>query len=223
VPREARRLLEECLQKDPKQRLRDIGDAKRLMESGASSDAVTVPLGGTTSRRLVAWIAAAAAVLAIGLVGVSWIAYRATRPVERPLMRLTDDLDAEVFLDAQNGPAVAISPNGARLAYVSRGSDGKTHLSARLLESSKSTALSGTEGAAAPFFSPDSRWIAFFADQKLKKISVEGGAAVTLCDAASARGAFWGEDGNILFSSQRTPLMRVSSSGGTPHPANGIR
>jgi serine/threonine-protein kinase len=165
-----------------------------------------------------AW--AAAAVMTLAAIGTAWIAWRATRPAEHPLMRFTDDLGAEVDLAASEGPAVAISPDSARLAYVSRDADGKTHLSLRLLENSKSTALSGTEGAAAPFFSPDSRWIAFFADRKLKKISVEGGAAVTLCDAVtSVRGGFWGEDGNILFSNQRTPLLRVSSSGGTPHPA----
>ena len=77
-------------------------------------------------------------------------------------MRFTDDLGAEVDLGASVGPAVAVSPDGARFAYVSRSSEGIAHLSMRLLDNSKSTVLSGTEGAAAPFFSPDSRWIAFF-------------------------------------------------------------
>src|SRR5260221_5278772 len=71
-----------------------------------------------------------------------------------------------------------------------------------------------------PFFSPDSQWIGFFADSKMKKISVEGGAAVTLCDAPGARGASWGEDGNIIvtLSSPGTGigLSRVSATGGTP-------
>ena len=79
-----------------------------------------------------------------------------------------------------------------------------------MLSSSKSTALGGTDGASAPFFSPDGRWVAFFADQKVKKISVEGGAAVTLCDVqGNVRGGSWGEDGNILFAYQRSPLFRV--------------
>ena len=70
---------------------------------------------------------------------------------------------------------------------------------------------------AAPTFSPDSQWIAFFADGKLKKISVEGGSPITLCDAPNPRGLSWGEDGNLLFAANnRSPLSRVSSAGGTP-------
>jgi serine/threonine-protein kinase len=226
------RVLKICLAKDPDERWQTARDLKRELEwiASASSDALLsrdsdgAGAGAEDSAPILSRLGRitgiAAAVLAIGLIGVSWIAYRATRPIDRPLMRFTDDLDAEVSLGFGEGPAIAISPDGTRLAFVSRGSDGKTALSQRLLESPKSTALAGTEGAGAPFFSPDSRWIAFFADQKLKKISVEGGAAVALCDVgANVRGGFWGEDGNILFSNQRTPLMRVPSSGGTPRPA----
>ena len=217
TPSTIRTLLRRCLDRDVKNRLRDIGEARiALADVGAGHvppDAPSVAHG-----RPLRWTVAAGVLAAVaGIALFGW--WRASRPAEHRLMRFTHDLGAEIDLGANAGPAVAISPDGARLAYVSRSSDGRTQLSLRLLESSKSTVLSGAEGAAAPFFSPDGRWIAFFADQKLKKISVEGGAAVTLCDVGAVpRGGFWGEDGNILFSDQRTPLLRIPSSGGTPHP-----
>ena len=82
----------------------------------------------------------------------------------------------------------------------------------------QATPLSGTDGARNPFFSPDGQWIAFFAGGKLKKISVTGGAAVTLCDAPNGRGGTWAEDGTIAFApnTEGTSVWRVSSAGGTP-------
>ena len=81
---------------------------------------------------------------------------------------------------------LALSPDGARLALTLSGADGKVRLYTRLLNQSQVTPLAGTENASYPFFSPDGEWIGFFADGKLKKIAVEGGAAVTLCDAPPA-------------------------------------
>ena len=91
--------------------------------------------------------------------------------------------------------------------------------------SCKPSQLPGTVGASQPFFSPDGQWIGFFAEGKLKKVAVTGGAAVTICDAPNSRGGAWGEDGDIVFSiaasvsSPRNSLLRVSSDGGTPQPA----
>src|SRR4029453_7398620 len=89
----------------------------------------------------------------------------------------------------------------------------------------RATALSGTDDADSPFFSPDGRWIAFFAGGKLKKISVTGGAAATLCDAANGRGGAWSEDGTILFSPNSgsgASLLRVSSAGGHAEPMTSL-
>ena len=91
----------------------------------------------------------------------------------------------------------------------------------RRLNESQATVLSGTDGAHSPFFSPDGQWIAFFADGKLRKIAVSGGATVTLCDAPVPRGGDWGDDGNIVLLPARTgSLMRCSSTipGGTQEP-----
>src|SRR6202011_2926017 len=131
-----------------------------------------------------------ASVLVLALIVQGTLLWRATRPVDRPLMRLNADLGLEVV----EGPRItpAISPDGARLAFMARGPAGKQQLATRLLDQAQLTLLAGTENAADPFFSPDGQWIGFFADGKMKKISVQGGAAVTLCDATFARGASWG-------------------------------
>jgi serine/threonine protein kinase len=199
VPASVQTLVRRCLTKDRKQRLRDIGEARIAIDNASKTSdlpvAATVPHG-----RPVAWIFATAAMVILAAVAVfGW--WRATRNVEHSLLRFSDDLGNELYLSASEGPAIALSPDGLRLAYVSLSPDGRTHLSLRILGSSKSIVLSGTEGApaTAPFFSPDSRWIGFFSGQRLKKISVEGDAVVTLCDVGPSgpRGAFWGEDGRF--------------------------
>ena len=122
-------------------------------------------------------------------------------------LRLTADLGADASLatavgtDANIGTSVVLSPDGALFAFVAQKTGtGPPQLHVRRLDQLQATPLAGTEEAASPFFSPDSQWIAFFAQGKLKKISVTGGAVVTLCDAAIARGGSWGEDGTIVFS-----------------------
>ena len=218
APPEARRLLEECLQKDPKLRLRDIGDAKRLVgENGAPTAPSQSRLGNWP------WIAAAllAVVAALGLAG--W--YRATRPPElKPLIRLNAEIApdtplARVAVTSKGGNMLALSPDGARLALTLRGADSKVRLHTRLLNQSQVTPLAGTENAHGPFFSPAGDWIGFFAYGKLKKIAVESGAAVTLCDAPRGYGGSWGEDGNIIAALNQTDVLsRVPSGGGMPVP-----
>jgi serine/threonine-protein kinase len=100
-----------------------------------------------------------------------------------------------------------------------RGADGKVRLHTRVLHDAKLTALAGTENGDSPFFSPDGQWIGFYADTRFKRISVHGGAAVTICEAGASRGASWGEDGNIVLGpSQSAALSRVSAEGGVPSP-----
>jgi len=159
----------------------------------------------------------AAGALFVALTGVSWFAYRATRPIEqplKPLVRLDVDVGADVSLGSQ-GTNVILSPHGARLVYVSQ-----SKLFTRRLDQPKATELAGTEGAYAPFFSPDGEWVAFFAQRKLRKIAVEGGAAIALCDAPNGTGGSWGEDGNIITALQSPGggLSRIASAGGAPAP-----
>jgi Tol biopolymer transport system component len=110
---------------------------------------------------------------------------------------------------------LAMSRDGQRIAVTARGKDGRLRLYTRLLHQAQLTALSGAEESYNPFFSPDGRWIGFAAEGKLKKVSVDGGAPVTLADAPNLRGASWGDDGYIVFAPLvNSPLWRVSSDGG---------
>jgi serine/threonine-protein kinase len=212
VPAKVRRLLKKCLEKDPKKRLRDIGDAWELLEGLAAP--LPYDRGSVGSR--LGWVAAVIALAVIGAVlGFGW--WRATRPVQRPLMRLDVDLGPDA-VDGQFTTA-AISPDGARLVFPAKSPDGKQVLATRLLNETKPAVLVGTENGRDPFFSPDGQWIGFFADGKMEKISIQGGAPVVLCDAPYARGASWGEDGNIVAAlNLRGALSRVPAEGGTPQP-----
>jgi serine/threonine protein kinase len=205
VPPKVRRLLQRCLEKDAKKRLRDMGDAWQLLEE--------VPSTTAPSQSRLGWVAGALAVVTIVALVIAW---RATRPVERPLqplVRLDVDLGPDVSLGA--GPDAILSPDGSRLVFVSQG-----RLFTRRLDQSKATELPETQGATSPFFSPDGQWVAFFSQSKLRKISVEGGPAIALCDSgASFTGGSWGEDGNIIAAlSFGGPLSRISAAGGAPTP-----
>lgn len=123
----------------------------------------------------------------------------------------------DVEFDLSTG--LAFSPDGGQLAFVGRDGDGESQLWVRSLDRSNARALEGTEGAEAPFWSPDSRFLGYFADQKIRKIEVASGLQETLTDASFVFGAAWGADGKIVFSSGwGKPLMRISASGGDPEP-----
>ena len=211
VPAKVRRLLARCLEKDPKKRLRDIGDTWQLLEDVPVESGSVRHDGGRV--RLLKWIAAGALILAAAAIFVAW---RAARPAERPLkplVRLDVDLGPDVALSP--GLNTILSPDGTRLVYVSQ-----NRLFTRRLDQAKAVELVGTQGATSPFFSPDGEWVAFFSLGKLKKISVEGGSPIVLCNATSSfTGGSWGQDGNIIAALNAAgPLMRVSASGGTPEP-----
>jgi magnesium-transporting ATPase (P-type) len=148
VPAQVRPLLKRCLEKDPKKRLRDIGDVWLLL---ADTPAESAPVSSKTTSRLGRLTGIAVAVLAVALAVVSWIAYRATRPAElKPLVRLDVDLGSGVSLGSPAGADTIISPDGTRLVYVSQ-----NRLFTRRLDQPTAAELAGTEGAYAPFVSPD--------------------------------------------------------------------
>ena len=216
-------LLRRCLRKDRRQRLPDAGAVRIEIEEALA--APTSVGEGTAASRTKAWRDrlpwAAAAVLALTTIASTIGFVLRTPKAQQPLqaMRLSAEIGADASLYTVYGPSAILSPDGTRLALVASGTDQKQRIYIRSLDQVQATALSGTENARDPFFSPDGQWIGFFADQKLKKISVQGGAAVTLCDAYNDRGGSWGEDGTILFApDQRVALSRVSSAGGTPQP-----
>ena len=206
-------LLQRCLQKDKSLRLRDAGDARIeiLAAMAAPQDAGAAHVPTAKSKLL----GALAAGLAITAVFSLWGWWRATRPVEpplRPLVHLDVGLGSDLSVGAFGGANVILSPDGTRLVYMSQ-----ERLFTRRLDQPNGTELVGTQGASEPFFSPDGRWVAFFAMGKLMKISVDGDATVSLCDTASPRGGTWGEDGNIIFAFSGTSgLSRIPSDGGAP-------
>jgi len=219
-----RLLLRRCLQKDKTLRLQAAGDARIEIQEGlaAPKDVGATHVAPAPRSKLGLAMAAALAVL-LGVTSWGW--WHATRPVEQklqPLVRLDVDLGPDVSLGSEVGAGAdaILSPDGTRLVYVSQ-----ARLFTRRLDQPNATELGGTQGASEPFFSPDGRWVAFFAQGKLKKISVEGSATIDLCNTGAApRGGSWGEDGNIIAELINTRgLSRIPSAGGAPTPVTELQ
>ena len=210
VPVQLRRMVRACLVRDVRQRMRDIGDARLLIDTQ-----VATPVAASSRAPWIATAAAAAAVLLAAILGA--FLWRATRPVERPFYQLSVDLGADAIPGIRG--TIAVSRDGSRIVYPARSTDGKQVLATRVLTQSKASLLAGTEGGALPFFSPDGQWVGFFTDNKLKKVSIQGGGAVTLCDAPGGRGASWDDDGTIIATLNNVAgLSRIPDSGGEPKP-----
>ncbi len=219
VPRAIRDLLRRCLDRDVRNRLRDIREARIVLENLANpareDEVESLPQPSERGRNQVAWLVAAVMAVALGAAGFGW--WRSVRPVERSLIRLSVDLGPDAVAGART--TAILSPDGTRIVFPTRGSNGVFQLATRTLDQPRATPMSGTEGGSDAFFSPDGQWIGFFAEGKLKKAPVQGGAPVTLCDAEASRGGSWGDDGNIIFAVvDSSDLMAVSSAGGTPQP-----
>ncbi len=212
VARPLDRIVRRSLTKDPDQRFQTARDLKAALSWALEQP--YVPAATQQSTR--PWAIATAALAAIAAVAL-WAPWHSTKPVDRPLMRLSIDHGPDAV--AGQFTTTAISPDGMRLVFPVKSTDGKQMLATRLLEQTSPTLLSGTDNGRDPFFSPDGKWIGFFADQKMKRISVQGGAPVVLCDASNARGANWGDDGNIVVAlTTAGGLSRVPAGGGTPQP-----
>jgi eukaryotic-like serine/threonine-protein kinase len=206
VPAKVRRLLKKCLEKDPKKRLRDIGDVGLLLEEG--EPAATAPSRSRLS--LAAWIAAGVFALAAGV--VSFVHFRETTMPERTL-RYT--IAAPEGSTQNFARGAAISPDG-RSVVISATLNGKLELWLRPLDALQAQPIPGTEGGLFPFWSPDSRYIGFFAQGKLKKIAASGGPSQSLCDATNtSRGGTWNRDNVILFANNGK-IRRVPAAGGAP-------
>ena len=223
TPIRVRVLLQRCLQKDPKQRLRDIGDARISLEEVLAGAPEPLPVTATPVpvplwRRALPWaIAATAAALAAVAFWTPWRATTTPAPAEP--VRFQIPLPENVTF----GPTgvFALSPDGRQLAFTASGSDGVQRIWVRALESLEARPLSGSESNFLPpfFWSPDSRFIAFDAGGKLKKIEISGGPAETICGlSGSAVGGSWNRDGVIIFGTNNGGLMRVSAVGGSASP-----
>ena len=213
------RVVNHCLEKSPEERFHSARDLAFAVEALSGNTAVStsaatilrsLPPAKRKTRELIAW--SAAGLFLITAVVLAWLYFRRPAPVELPT----------TFVVAMPKEAIevsspVISPDGRTLAFAAT-SHGKRSLYLRSLASLEAQPLPGTDEASAPFWSPDNRYIGFFANNKLKKIDVSGGPAQTLCDAPSSYGGTWNADGVILISLDTKGINRVSASGGTTTP-----
>ena len=208
-------LLHRCLVKDAKHRLRDIGDARLQLEEASAAPATAVATAAARARSRL-W-PAAAIVAAIAAVA---FAVPALRHLREPL---AERVPARFIVAAPENhvpiDAPVFSPDGRRIVFAATARDATSKLWVQGIDSLTASQMAGTEGAHYPFWSPDSRFVGFFAGGKLKKADLSGGLPQALADAPTGRGGTWNPDGIIVFeASNIAPLVRVSASGGTAVP-----
>jgi len=226
-------LLHRCLQKDSKERLHDIADARIEMQ-----EQMVLPKEplAVSQRLLLAWlITTGVTALIVGvLIGPAVMKYfnaetsQALQPVVRSPVRLEAGhwLEGVRFsppfgFDQPTRTAMAISSDGRFIIYSAirenPGPQDKPQLYLRRTDQLEAKPILGTEGGISPFLSPDNRWVGFWADDKLMKVSIDGGVPVTLCDDVEPWGASWGPDNSIVISPGiNVGLCRVSADGGKP-------
>ena len=201
--------LRRCVEKDPKQRIGDIHDVRLALDGAFETPAAqtSAPAVLATRRGRVAWMAFGAAVL-----GMTAFAVPAVRHLQE-----TSPPETRVDIVTPGTPtptSFALSPDGRQLVFTAS-SDGVSRLWLRNLASATAQPLSGTEGASLPFWSPDGRSLGFFADDKLKRLDLGGGAPQALAPVIAGRGGTWNAEGVILFApNTQGPLFRIAALGG---------
>ena len=212
------RVIGTCLAKDPDHRWQSAADVGLQLAwiARGGTDQPPSPAGrglSSTPRWLLGL--AAAGILAAAALMALYALRRPSSPPAAPIRFAVPAPAGTRFTWNRALGVFAVSPNGLRLAFVTRGADGQDFLWVRSLSEPSAVTLPGTEGAAAPFWSPDSRFIAFFAGGKLKKIDSSGGPSVTICDVPSgAPSGSWGSQHSILFAGLGDSFMSLVAEGG---------
>jgi serine/threonine protein kinase/Tol biopolymer transport system component len=214
TPPNVRHLLESCLRKDPKMRLRDIGDAAILLDQAQ-------PQTAGSSRRWIPWAAAGVLCLVVLGVGLAW-----RRSTSAGFGKAAQqEGTTRFFLQLPEGATFTqydkpvLSPDGKRIVFTARNKSGG--LFVRSLDSLELQHWPGPEDIRFPFWSPDSRFVAFHSGGALKKVDLTGGPATVICDSPFPYGAAWNRDGVILFGSS-AGLMRVNAAGGKLSPVTTV-
>lgn len=226
------KIVRRCLEKKPERRFHsahDLSFALEALTSSSESSLKTEPLvtsavslngsGGWSLLRSssLPWIVAG--ILLLLTMTMAWLYFTHQPKAETRAIKLLILPPAKTFLMAGQPPL--ISPDGKLLAFVAMDDSGKGLLYVRSLDSLEARPLEGSDGAALPFWSPDSRSLGFFAKGKLKRSEVSGGQPTTLATAPNPRGGAWNRDGSIIYCPiPPSPLLRISASGGEATPIN---
>ncbi len=216
LPAPVMRLLRRCLEKDPRRRLRDIGEARLMIEdylaNPAGAEAAlspAAPLSPVPRASRLPLVGAGALVVLAAL--VAWSPWRPPAPPP-PVMEFDVELSPKPLFSGY-GSAAVLSRQGDRIAFVPEGEDRLMYV--RDLSDPTPREIAGTEVAYHQFFSPGGDWIAFFTRSELKKVSIRGGAPLILAPVALNRGGTWTDEGTIVYApNPNSPLMSVSESGG---------
>jgi Tol biopolymer transport system component len=190
-------------------------ELKWIGEGGSAAGLPAPVVARRKSREKLAWVVAA--LFALASIAGTYAAFRLWRAAAeiRTVRAFVLPPPKSAFRFFATSGAMALSPDGRFLAYVAAIPEGKRVLWVRPLGAVTEQALSGTDDAMFPFWSPDSRFIGFFANDRLKKIPVSGGPALTICGAAEGRGGAWTREGSILFALRNSPIYRVPENGGS--------
>ncbi len=221
TPRAVRALLARCLQRDRERRLHDIADARIEMEDVLAAIAAgpLEPDGGAPMSRRRVLVLAGGGMAAGALMGAG--AFWATRPRgpagPRPRFNIAIPPEAPLMDVSTGASALALSPDGRTLAFISD-VYGSTSLWVRSLDTTRARALPGAGDATTPFFSPDGKWVGFFANGMLRKTHVDTGEPQAIAPAGRMRGASWGADGQVVFAGFSGGLMIVDTLAGRPRP-----
>jgi serine/threonine protein kinase/Tol biopolymer transport system component len=225
------KIVRRCLEKKPERRFQTASDLGFALESiNTTSGVVSQP--STASRALTtsphSWLsygnlgwAVAALLLVASIVGF-WLYIKTSSKGEiEPVRQFALARPVEGKLDLQS-IALLFSPDGTQIVSTNLVS-GKSKLFARALTASNARPIEGSEGASDPFFSPDGKWVAYFANGLLKKAPLAGGVAETVCEASNPRGGVWSDDGSIIFTpGTDNALFQVPANGGTPKPVSSL-
>ena len=217
-------VISKCLSKDPDDRWQsahDIAEELRwIKDSGSQAGAAVAVTKHRKNRERTAWtIAALGGVAALAAAALVWRGAHTTEPLR--VMRFTVP---SIFTPRRTDiyGLLAVSPDGSEIVYAAQ-DKATTRLFRRSVDRSEAVPIDGTDDARTPFFSPDGKWIGFFAHHKMMKVALSGGQPITICTATEPRGAVWADDDTILFCPfYYGGIERVSASGGTPRPVSTV-
>ena len=220
------RVMLRCLEKNPAARFQSASDLAFALESSAGSGADTAraavtfrPATGTGWRMRLPWLVALLACVTTALAGARLFVRGG--PAEAAMVRFAIAPPTRGTFQWIVGPSSAVSPDGRQLALVVT-TEGRTQLYVRALDSLVLRPIAGSDGAWAPFWSPDSRSLAFVADDKVTRVDLAGGSPQTICRRRNVLSGAWGPDGTVLLAGFGSPILRVPASGGDPVPVSTI-